>query len=254
MALVTADVGGVEMIRWDGPTGVVAAFSTRRGGVSEAPYATLNLGLSTGDDPACVAENRRRLCVAVGADPLRTAANHQVHGDVVRNAEPLPGGFATPADDPPEADGLVTTEPGLALVALAADCVPVIIASHDGSALAVVHAGWRGLVAGVLERAVEALPLVPLAAAIGPCAGPERYEIGPEVRDRLEGRFEAAWGTGRLADLAGCARAALVGAGIDAAAIEVAGLCTIGDPERFFSHRRDGAPGGRQAAIAYLAA
>lgn len=254
MALTAVDSGGVETIRWEGPPGVVAAFSTRRGGVSDAPYVSLNLGLSTGDDPARVAENRRRLCAAVGADPLRTTANHQVHGAAVRRAAPLPGGFAAPTVDPPEADGLVTTEPGLALIALAADCVPVVVAAQDGSAIAVVHAGWRGLVVGVLERAVEALPPVPLAAAIGPCAGPERYEVGPEVRDRLQARFGDAWGAGRLADLAGCARAALVGAGVDHAAVEVAGLCTIGDPDRFFSHRRDGAPGGRQAAIAYLAA
>lgn len=253
MAFVTVDSAGVEVLRWHGPAGVVAAFSTRRGGVSESPYASLNIGLSTGDDPDRVAENRRRLCAAVGADPLRTAVNHQVHGDVIRVAVPLPGGFDRPSAAPPEADGLVTTERGLALVALAADCVPVVIAATDGSALAVVHAGWRGLVLGVLERAVEALPDGPCAAAIGPCAGPERYEVGPDVRGQLEARFGAAWGSGRLADLAGCARAALGQAGVDEAAVEIAGHCTIGDPERFFSHRRDGAPGGRQAAIAYLA-
>jgi YfiH family protein len=254
MGLVLEEVGGVDLLRWEGPSGVIAAFSMRRGGVSEGPYASLNIGRSTGDDPAHVAENRRRLCAAVGADPLRTTANHQVHGSDVRPAASLPGGFATPTVSPPEADGLVTTERELALVAFAADCVPVVIAARDGSALAVVHAGWRGLVAGVLENAVGALPSGGLCAAIGPCAGPERYEVGPEVRDRLERRFGDAWGRGRLADLAGCARRALVDVGLDPAAVEVANLCTIGDPVRLFSHRRDGAPGGRQGAIAYLAA
>ena len=243
----------MPLLRWGGPAGVVAAFSCRLGGVSDGPYTSLNLGLTTGDEPDRVSENRRRLCAAVGADPAATVLNHQVHGNRVIAAGELPGGFMAPLGDLPQADGLTTTESGVALVALAADCVPVIIATADGSALAVCHAGWRGLVAGVLERAVETLPDEPLMAAIGPCAGPERYEVGPEVRDRLESRFGAAWGGGSLADITGCARAALVGAGVDAAEIDVADRCTISESDRFFSHRRDGAPGGRQAAIAYLA-
>lgn len=253
MALVWDGIEDLPLLRWQGPAGVVAAFSTRLGGVSAGPYAALNLGLTTGDEPDRVAENRRRLCAAVGADPRSTVLNHQIHGDRIVAAEPLAGGFATPTGPLEQADGLSTTRAGLALVALAADCVPVVLARRDGAALAVCHAGWRGLLAGVLERAVAALGTDDLCAAVGPCAGPDRYEVGPEVAGPLEERFGASWGAGRLADLAGCARAALEGAGLAAVDIDVAGLCTIGDAGRFFSHRRDGEPGGRQGAIAYLA-
>ena len=150
MPLAWDSFAAFPLLRWQGPAGVVAAFSSRRGGVSEGPYASLNLGLTTGDDRAAVAENRRRLCAAVGADPARTAQNHQVHGAAVRIAEPLPGGYLDPQGELPRADALVTREAGLALVALSADCVPIVVALADGSALAVVHAGWKGLVAGVV--------------------------------------------------------------------------------------------------------
>jgi YfiH family protein len=253
VALLWDEAESLPLLRWDGPAGVVGAFSTRIGGVSAGPYAALNLGLTTGDEPDRVGENRRRLCAAVGADPTRTVLNHQVHGHRVVVAEPLAGGFPAPIGPLEQADGLSTTQSELALVALAADCVPVLVARADGSALAVCHAGWRGLLAGVIERAVEALGPGDLRAAVGPCAGPEHYEVGPEVAVPLEERFGAAWGAGRVADLAGCAHAALRGAGIDEAHIDVAGICTIADPRRFFSHRRDGEPGGRQGAIAYLA-
>lgn len=252
MALAWEDRGGLPLLVWRGPEGIVAAFSGRLGGTSAAPFASLNLGLTTGDDRAAVAENRRRLCAAVGADPARTAQNHQVHGATVREAAPLPGGYLDPQGDLPQADALVTREAGLALVALSADCVPIVVAPADGSALAVIHAGWKGLVAGVVEAAVAALGPGAKAAAIGPCAGPGSYEVGDDVGEPLRARFgpDAA---GRTADLPRCATAALVAAGVPADAIDVAGLCTIADPERFFSHRRDGAATGRQGVIAYRA-
>ena len=239
------------LLRWQGPEGIVAAFSTRVGGMSEGPYASLNLGLTTGDDRAAVAENRRRLCAAVGADPARTVQNHQVHGAEVRIAEPLAGGYLDPQGELPQADALVTREEGLALVALGADCVPIVIAALDGSALAVVHAGWKGLVAGVVEAAVAALGPGPHAAAVGPCAGPLAYEVGDDVAEPLIERFGARAAGGGTADLAACAGTALMQAGLAPDAIEIAGLCTITDAARFFSHRRDGGVTGRQGLIAY---
>lgn len=239
------------LLRWQGPEGIVAAFSTRNGGVSQGPYASLNLGFTTGDDRAAVAENRRRLCAAVGADPARTAQNHQVHGATVRVAEPLPGGYLDPQGALPQADALITRDAELALVALGADCVPIVIAALDGSALGVVHAGWKGLVAGVVEAAVAALGPGAYAAAVGPCAGPLAYEVGDDVAAQLVERFgERAAGDG-TADLAACAGMALMQAGVPSDSIEVAGLCTITDAATFFSYRRDGETTGRQGVIAY---
>ncbi|MEY4225925.1 MAG: hypothetical protein RL190_682 [Actinomycetota bacterium] len=240
------------LLRWQGPEGVVAAFSGRRGGVSEGPYASLNLGLLTDDDRAAVRENRRRLCAAVGADPARTAQNHQVHGAVVREAAPLHGGFLDPQGELPQADALVTREPELALVALAADCVPIVIAALDGSAVAVVHAGWRGLVAGVVEAAVAAID-GPCAAAVGPCAGPLAYAVGDDVAGPLRERFGDDAARGGTADLPHCAGRALMAAGLAPDAIDIAGICTITDAEGFFSHRRDRGVTGRQGVIAYRA-
>ncbi len=238
------------LLRWDGPEGIVAAFSGRRGGVSEGPFSSLNLGFLTDDAPEAVRENRRRLCAAVGADPARTVLNHQVHGAAVREAVPLDDGFLAPAELP-QADALVTREEDLALVALSADCVPIVIAALDGSALAVVHAGWRGLVAGAIEAAVAALGSGPCAAAVGPCAGPLAYEVGPDVAEPLVARFgEPAVHDGR-ADLAACAGIALIDSGLSPDAVEIAGLCTITDADAFFSHRRDGGITGRQGVIAY---
>lgn len=242
--------GAFPLLRWQGPDGVVAAFSGRQGGVSEGPYASLNLGYLTDDDPAAVHENRRRLCAAVGADPERTVLNHQVHGAAVREAAPLAGGFLAPAGELPQADALVTREEELALVALAADCVPIVIATLDGAGLAVVHAGWRGLVAGVVEAAVAALA-GPCAAAVGPCAGPLAYAVGDDVAGPLRERFGAEAARGGTADLPHCAGRALVAAGLAPDAVDIAGICTITDADGFFSHRRDAGVTGRQGVIAY---
>jgi YfiH family protein len=244
---------GVPLLVWHGPPGVVAAFSGRLGGVSRPPYDSLNVGMRSGDDRALVRENRRRLCRAAGADPARTSSCFQVHGAQVHPAWPVaPGvGFLSGAADPPAGDGLHTDERGRALVVFAADCVPVAIARADGSALAVCHAGWKGLIGGVVEAAAAALGPGSLAAAVGPCAGPARYEVGEDVAAPLCARFGPDAVRDRLADLPACAERALRAAGV--VDVDVAGICTIGD-ERFFSHRRDGAPGGRQALIAYLEA
>ena len=110
MPLAWDSFAAFPLLRWQGPEGIVAAFTSRRGGVSEGPFASLNLGFTTGDDRAAVAENRRRLCAAVGADPARTVQNHQVHGNVVQVAEPLVGGYLDPQGELPQADALITRE------------------------------------------------------------------------------------------------------------------------------------------------
>ncbi|HYF24331.1 MAG TPA: polyphenol oxidase family protein [Baekduia sp.] len=231
--------------------GACARFTTREGGVSAGPYASLNLGPWTDDDPADVAENRRRVADAAG---VLLAQGHQVHGaQVVRVAElpwpegPGAGGAGIAGGHTPEADGQATALEGVAPIVLTADCLPVALAG-DG-AVAAVHAGWRGLADGVLAAGVAALRELgakgPLRAVVGPGAGPCCYEVGDAVR----ARFAPAHRRGRHLDLPAAARAALRDAGVDD--VEVLGLCTICD-ERFFSHRRDGGVTGRQAGLAWL--
>ena len=222
-------------------------FTTRRGGVSAPPYDTLNLGVLTGDDRAAVDANRERLAVATGIARGRTLQGLQVHGTVVRRARELPAAGAAPE----EADGQATALEDVAAVVLTADCLPVAIAGSE--AVAIVHAGWRGLAAGVLEEAVRALRELgaqgPLHAAIGPGAGVCCYETGPEVHAAF-----AAYGAqarrGDHADLKLVARRQLQRAGVRA--VHDAGLCTLcAPPGLFFSHRRDGARTGRQAAVVW---
>jgi polyphenol oxidase len=206
--------------------GGTALFTTRLGGVSEGPYASLNLGLWTDDDPTHVRRNRELAQGHTGA--ARLAQGRQVHGTrVVVDGQGIE-----------DADGQVTTARGVAATVLVADCLPVALAGADG--VGVVHAGWRGLAAGVLEAGVEATGAV--AAAIGPGIGPCCYEVGDDVR--------AAFGTqGPTLDLKAVARARLQAAGVQE--IHDCGLCTACDPERFFSHRRDRGVTGRQAGLAW---
>ncbi len=208
-------------------------FTSRRGGVSAAPFDTLNLGRWTDDDPAAVQENLARVAGATGV--RRLAQARQVHGTAVVPAPP-PGAF-------PEADAVHTAERGVGCLVLTADCLPVALAAPGGEAVAMVHAGWKGLAGGVLEAGVRALGGAVAAAFIGPGAGACCYEVGPEVHARFGT-------TGRTLDLKGIAAARLRAAGVDA--IHDAGLCTMCDPERrFFSHRRDRGRTGRQAGIAW---
>jgi YfiH family protein len=208
--------------------GATALFTTRRGGVSEGPYASLNVGLATQDDPERVAANRERVREHAGA--ARLAQGRQVHGThVVVDGE---GGE--------EADGQVTTRPGVAAIVLTADCLPVALAGPG--AAGVVHAGWRGLAGGVLEAGVAALGPGPVAAAIGPGIGPCCYEIGDDVRAVFAS-------SERTLDLKAVARARLEAANVQE--IHDCGLCTACDPQRFFSHRRDRGITGRQAGLAW---
>ena len=241
-----------ELIDWVAPGPYRVAFSTRRGGVSEGPYASLNLGITSGDVPALVVENRRRLCAAAGADPAAATMAWQQHGNRVARAEPM--GILR-GDTPFErCDGLWTDERGLAMGLITADCLPIALCRVDSPdpALCVLHAGWKGLLAGIVEAGTAALGDGSLAAAVGPGIGPCCYEVGEEVTRP----FRAAFGDdvveeGRL-DLWTAAERALRAAGCDD--VERTDLCTACDPERFFSHRRDRGLTGRQGVIAYVLA
>lgn len=228
------------IFRWEAPGPYRVAFSTREGGVSDGPYASLNLGRLTADAPENVEENRRRLCAEVGADPERLALNRQVHGTTVRRA--------VAGERRARADGLWTDELGVPLLAMTADCLPLAIARVNGDkpALAVAHVGWRGLADGVIANGVEALG-GRVAAAIGPAIGPCCYEVGPEVAALFDDDLLVE---GRL-DLWSGAERALRAAGVDA--IERAEVCTACTPELFFSHRRDQGVTGRQGVIGVIA-
>lgn len=246
--------GGPGLVRVpvDGPC--VAVFTTRRGGVSRGPYAELNLaGIGTADDaPGDVRTNRRRVCRALGLSVGDVVAGTQVHGTRVRPvmAGERPRGFDDPAHRWPEGDGLVCETPGVGLAVFGADCLPVLLWRRDRAAVAAVHAGWRGLVGGILERAVAALgdPRA-TAAAIGPGIGPCCYPVGAQVRDAFRTRFGEGVAVGEALDLTAAARIALGMAGVAPSAIWAIGACTSCDRERWFSFRRDGGPTGRQAGL-----
>jgi YfiH family protein len=232
------------VIRWSPPGPYEVAFSTRVGGVSEGPYDSLNLGRMTGDDVERVDENRRRLCAEVGTVPDRLALNRQIHSRLVHRAEP--GTRGEPGD------GLWTEEPDLPVLAMSADCLPIALARvGDGRpGVAVLHAGWRGLLAGIVEEGVRALG-GPTQAAIGPAIGPCCYEVGAEVADPFREAFGPAVLRGRNLDLWTVAERALRAAGVEE--VERVDLCTSCHPELFFSHRRTGKPRGVQGVIARVA-
>lgn len=239
----------VELIEVPVGAGIAAWFTTRAGGVSVGGYAGLNLGSSNGDDPAAVRENRRRLCRAVGLDPERLTIGHQVHGADVRTitAPSRPGRFTGGLQGWPSGDGLVTDRPGLGLAVLGADCLPVLIWQRDARRVGALHAGWRGLVAGVLGAGVQALggPRG-VAAAIGPGVGPCCYPVDAALRDTFGARFGSATVQGEAVDLAAAAAIEL-----DACGVEVAwtsGRCTSCD-DAFYSYRRDGERTGRHAGV-----
>ena len=234
----------------DEPRGLRVAFSTRRGGASEPPYHTLNLGRSTADAPDAVTENRRRLLESLGLDPARLATAGQVHGaDVVAVDGP---GLA------PRCDALVTREPGLALAVSSADCLPILF--HAPGAVAAAHSGWRGTVAGVPEATLRAVSRAAgvspdrVRAHLGPCIRDCCYTVGPEVA----GQFPPAAvrevnGELRLS-LPVAVRLRLLEAGLPANALEDTGACTACEPHWYFSHRRDQGLTGRQWGLVALTA
>ncbi len=231
------------------------AFSTRLGGCSAAPFDSLNLGVSTADEPSCVWRNRVAFAQAAGvaADDLVVAG--QVHGTTIAEVGKAERGRGARGRDDvvPRTDGLLTREAGVPLFVSFADCVPVLlVAGRPARGLALVHAGWRGMIAGVVARAARALDIrgAPGAAVIGPSIGPCCFAVSPDVGERFDEAFPGTWRDGHV-DLWEAARRQLEAAGYPSADIVTSGLCTCHDHE-FFSHRREHGVTGRQAAIAWL--
>jgi YfiH family protein len=246
---------------WSVPPHVHALVTTRRGGVSRPPYGTLNLGLHAGDERADVLANRAALGRLTGARPAWLEQVHECN--VVDAAQALH------ADVPPRADASVTSEPGVACVVMVADCLPVLFCDTRGRAVGAAHAGWRGLSAGVLEQTAHAVARragegAVLHAWLGPAIGPDAFEVGRDVFDAFvdsapagERDATAAAFTERqtaphkyLADLHALARLRLRRAGV----VSITGTqtCTVSDPARFYSYRRDRTT-GRFAALVWLA-
>ena len=233
---------------WPAPARVRAFVTTRAGGVSTGEYASLNLGAHGGDAPENVARNRALVRAHLPADPLWLK---QVHGTHV--VDPAI------AFEAPRADGATTTQADRVCVVLTADCMPVFLCDAYGRSVAVAHAGWRGLAAGVLENAIHALgvPREDVHAWMGPAIGPDAFEVGPEVREAFvaadEGAVEAfrSHREGKyMADLYTLARRRLARAGVES--IHGGGFCTFHERDRFFSYRREKAS-GRMGAFIWLA-
>ena len=240
----------MKLLEWAAPGPYRVAFSTRAGGVSEGPYASLNLGILTRDDPDRVVENRRRLFAEAGGSAETATMAWQVHGARVAKAEGR--GVLTPGTVYERCDGLWSDEPGQAMLLLTADCLPVALCRTDGRpALAVLHVGWRGLLAGVVDAGAKALARDGLAAAVGPGIGPCCYEVGEEVA----GPFREAFGDdvvpGQNLDLSLAAERALRAAGCET--VERFDHCTSCRRDLFFSHRRDRGVTGRQGVVGYVA-
>ena len=231
---------------WPAPERVHAFATTRRGGVSTGPYASLNLGTRVGDDVDAVSENRARVRALLPADPKWL---HQVHGTAVVRADQL--------DGPAEADAAFTRERAIVCAVQVADCLPVLICDREGECVAAAHAGWRGLSAGVLERTIAALdtPAEGLIAWLGPAIGPRAFEVGPDVleafaqSDPSYSAFVPLRPGKWVADLFSLARIRLKSAGVTS--VFGGRLCTVSDSTRFFSHRRDRTT-GRQAAFIWI--
>jgi YfiH family protein len=233
-----------------GIDGVAVRVTTRLGGVSAAPFASLNLADHVNDESSAVQINRERLQAALGLSPV--AWLNQVHGCRVVQAD---------AEMTPEADAQWTTAVGQPIAVLTADCLPVVLVSHDAACVGVAHAGWRGLAAGVLPALIAEMPAASsqLSAWLGPAIGPATYEVGPEIREAFTTRMGRAchacfspsgdrdghW----LADLSSLARLALENAGVGV--ITGGEICSHTEADRFFSYRRDGPVTGRFATLAW---
>lgn len=258
---------GVPFYACDGFSGAAHGFSTRLGGVSPAPWDSLNLGANRGDSPANVEENFRRFCAAVGTDPDRLVKNHQVHGDLVR---PVTGADVMSSPSAPglfEADGLITDQPGLCLTIFSADCIPVLLYDPKKRVIAAAHAGWRGTALGIAARAAQRMEADygcrpgDIRAAIGPGISPCCFETHADVPQGLraglgrdaepfirplaqEGKFSV--------DLKGANALWLRRAGLLPEHIALCTACTACDQEHFWSHRRMGSARGSLAAVIQL--
>lgn len=233
------------------------AFTTRDGGVSEGPYASLNVGLAVGDDRERVLENLRRVARRLEVSPARLYTVSQVHGDVILEGGP----GASPDAIAPiigEADAILATEAQSAAAVKTADCVPILIAAPDIQAVAAIHSGWKGTDHEIARRTVERLVAKGaraehLIAAIGPCIQACCYEVSPDLGERFQAKFGSTVVRSDRPrphlDLPRAVRQSLEGAGMRSAHIEVLQDCTACDP-RFFSHRRDKGTTGRQLSVA----
>ena len=264
--------GGLDVLAWPAfdAAGVDAIVTTRRGGVSAAPYATLNLALHVGDEPADVLANRRRVAAAIGADLADFVFCEQAHGNhaTVVSAADRGRGTLRRDDAIGQTDAVVTTDPGTVLVILVADCVPIILLDPEARVLACVHAGWRGTVAGVTGAALHAMQSLGarpgrMLAAIGPAVAAGRYQVGADVAAAADRYFggdvagimhadgEERW----LFDLPAANRRIIRESGVPDRQILGSGTATgsgpDGEPGLFFSDRED-RPCGRFAAVARL--
>jgi len=231
---------------WPAPAHVRALQTLRTGGCSPAPWASFNLGDHVGDEPARVAANRAELRRQLPAEPLWL---QQVHGTVVVDAGQAPQAAT--------ADASFANKPGQVCAVMTADCLPVLFCDRAGTVVAAAHAGWRGLLNGILEGTIAAMqrPPADLLAWFGPAIGPGRFEVGSEVRAAFVARDAHAAGCFRphgdkwLADIYSLARQRLQAAGVKH--IHGDGACTVSDAERYFSYRRDGVT-GRMASLIWL--
>lgn len=232
---------------WPAPARVKTLITTRNGGVSTGPHASFNLGVRAGDDAAAVARNRDILRTHLPASPVWL---HQVHGNKVVDASQIAG--------PAEADASYTCEAGIVCAVMIADCLPVLLCDANASAVAIAHAGWRGMSAGVIERALDAMnaPPADTLAFLGPAIGPAAFEVGADVRDAFLAENPAAYSAFKphregkwLADLFALARQRLAARGVTR--VYGGGLCTYSDARRFYSYRRDKTT-GRMAALIWL--
>ena len=236
---------GVRWLEAELP-GARAAFSTRLGGTSAAPFESLNLGLYTDDEGASVRANRLRLADALGRDPDGVLFGFQVHGNGIERREQAPDPNPFTRDGrPADGDGQVTSNPALTPLVQVADCLPVALSGERG--VAMLHCGWRGLASGIVAAGVREVGAS--AAAIGPGIGPCCYEVGDEVLGAFAELGDGI-ADGRMLDLREVARRLLAAAGVDA--VESTGICTSCEPELFFSHRRDAGRTGRQAGLVWL--
>jgi polyphenol oxidase len=225
--------------------GLVHGFTDREGGVSEGRYATLDMASKWGDDPEAVAENRRRVAAASGFEVGQLVLARQVHGVASLHAHAVHDGS--------EADALWCAAGELAVVGvLTADCVPILLADREGTIAMAIHSGWRGTAANIVAAAIAGLPVAAdrLIAAIGPCIEQAAFEVGPEVAAQFDPTLVDDHGPRPHLDLALAVRRQLIGAGVDADAIERVGGCTHAHVDRWFSYRRDGAGIGQMLAFA----
>lgn len=232
---------------WPAPANVRTCITTRRGGCSQGPWKGFNLGTHVGDEPTHVAANRAELQRVLGCTP---AWLNQTHSTLACKANP---------DQVADADASWTNERQIACTIMTADCLPVLLCNKDGTRVAAAHAGWRGLLEGILEQTVSSMgsPGYSLMAWLGPAIGPQEFEVGPEVRDafiahdaQAQAAFVPSSREGRyLADIYQLARQRLAEAGVTA--VYGGGLCTVSEPARYFSYRRDSKT-GRFASLIWL--